>query len=904
MPVQNLIVIEQTSYYVKIGWTANYTFGFEGVTFNADGLYFLETIPKTFDIYKKGPSDGSFNLIASNLLGNIYIDKNFDFCQSEYYIVNHWNSNDKTNTLVVQNKPSTYNIALNYGFVQGNLFLEWNVSTNADFMENSLILNEQKLAFHFTDYPIKLYRKICEESSYTLIAEFYSSNQYVYGIVASRTSYEFYVETTICGSTYTSNVIALDNCSDIKTFVLNTPFLTDVGIQLSWINVYANEYKIYHRVHGDTVWGLVHTTTDLYWIDNEASRDIDYDYYAEALYDCCPMLTSNTKTIKSLCKKQINNFIIESATARGVYLRWDRPYDNTEFEIFRKIGVGSYTSLGTTFDSRYIDKSLPTLNTNYTYYIKTVGYYGGCGIIQSSELTININCNFTMFLQRDTSYTNMEKIRFSWGGQYDKTIKPIYDSYLVNKKDVILYNPQYDYKVEYKIYARKLQPVYQSTPTLLTTSYSTVFTKNDVEINCVWEFSVMVDVTGCGELLVGKFEHCTGGPPETITPGAVTCGTAYLMNLRAVYNQGMFTDSIYISWNHLPTNDITKRYYRIERRRKIAGGYTVWEQIYNGSENTYVDNTIEDFSNYQYRGYAVYYNFWEYVSEIENIQTEQCPSTPTNWCFRFSKDPQGNAIIFWDSPDPKGTDYDVYWVYYEQDNDLVLLGTTTGVNKSFQIGQLDHHKVHLEAITRNMCNFETDCVWIDPPIPPLPPPNPCDHTCPAAPSYWCFNINENIQTITWEQPIVGGTFKKLNSDGQCIDITRTFSYVVRHFDIPPNDFYYNTTERTFNYSILIPENYGLNAIDPERFYIHTQTNDECYYTTNCTFSPDPVCNDNNACYHCNCCGYSKAYWDKKFPGQPCELTIPNPLMNVVQYNVYKDGVFIETITDPKYVIPD
>jgi hypothetical protein len=372
------------------------------------------------------------------------------------------------------------------------------------------------------------------------------------------------------------------------------------------------------------------------------------------------------------------------------------------------------------------------------------------------------------------------------------------------------------------------------------------------------------------------------------------------MNLRAVYDIGFSQDNVVVSWNHL-TLDHSRRAYVLERRRKTVSGFEPWQQIYGGSDNVYYDFDVVDFTNYQYRAQAFYYNFWEYKSDIVEIKTEQCPVV-TNWCFKFSKDANANTILYWHSPDPKGDEYDVYYIYHELNQQLTLLGTATGRDRSFNIGTLDYRDIHIDAITRNMCEFTSSCYW--PPEPPPPPPEPCNHFCPTPPLNWCYQIDEATQALVWEQPVAGGTYTQLEANGECVEHIRTFTYIVRHLDIPSDKFSYTTTGFVFEYSTLLPADFNLNVIDPERFYIICQTNDGCSYQTVCEFQPEPPC-DNlmGGCYDCDCCGYTEDYWTKTLGKTKCTITIPNPPTNAVFYDIYKNGVWIARSNEPKYEIP-
>lgn len=891
MPVINLRTLEKNSYYVKMGWDSNYYFGFDGVAFNQDGLYFLETIPPKFDIYKKSSSDPSFSLVQSNYTGNVYSDK-IDLCDTQYYIQNSRNPNDKTNTLIVSNSPTSLSFTLSYNLVRGGAVIYWNAISDFDFIEDLYVLNENKLSFNFSEIPYKIYRRKCGEISFNNIANIYSKNSYFQSFANERNIFEFYIEVDLCGTTYTSNTISFNSCGKLE-LVLNTPYMDSTGVNLIWSDVFADQYNIWRKETSESTYTIVHTTSGHSWIDTTIDRTFDYSYYIEALHDCCDDLISNIKIIRSLCKKSISDFKIESANIHGIYLRWSRPYDNCLFRIYAASDPsGPWHIVTETYDTRYVDH--PSEGEHY-YQVSTVGTYGGCGEIATSVLGCTTSCNYKMFIQKDTTYSNMENLRFTWGGYFDTNIKKLYDSFLVTKNNIILYNPQYNYSIQFLIYRRKQAPNWTSWE-LVTSTYSTVYQITTLDINALWEYEVRVDITDCGEVVLGSVLHCAGGFQGTYTPGTVLCDGSYEMGLRAVYNPTTYSNNVYLSWNQLPTG-VTNRAYTIERRQKMPQGWSVWEPVYTGTDN-YVLDQVQDFQTWEYRSFAIYYNIWEYKDGPVTIVTEQCPtqSTPANWCFEHSVDYNGNTVIFWESPDPKGNDYDAYWIYYDTETELQLIGYATGADRFLNIGQLDYRKVSIEAITRNMCWFNTRCYW-PPPGPITPPPvEQCNHICPQTPAYWCYVIDEAMKMIIWNQPVITETVQQKNSIGECKTFVREFTYEIRHMDMPL--FYILTTNVYFNYGLLNPADYGLNEIDPERFYLTAITNDGCKYNSNCKQSPDPTCNDFEGCFECDCCGYSEEIWGDK----PCTLSIKYPPADVAVYYVYKDGLLVDTIYEPKYTI--
>ncbi|MCR4593743.1 MAG: leucine-rich repeat protein [Clostridiales bacterium] len=139
------------------------------------------------------------------------------------------------------------------------------------------------------------------------------------------------------------------------------------GIQISWSKAgYAKGYNIY-RKGSDNVYKKIGTTTSLSYIDTKVKPGVSYAYAVRAYngsYESSNddgaigyrRLVSPTVTLSKPAPKTVKITIGKVSGAKG-------------YEIYRKVGSGSYTKIATTTSLTYSDKNVQN-GKKYTYAVR------------------------------------------------------------------------------------------------------------------------------------------------------------------------------------------------------------------------------------------------------------------------------------------------------------------------------------------------------------------------------------------------------------------------------------------------------------------------------------------------------------------------------------------------------
>ena len=220
----------------------------------------------------------------------------------------------------------------------------------------------------------KVYRKIADAASWTLIATIKNGSTTSYADACSKTS----------GVKYTYTVRAFDSndihsyfvtagtsavCLAKPLYSLKQIFPTDdsTAVEVKWgaING-ATKYNVYRRVPGGTWAYLELGITDTTYIDTTAEIGITYDYAVRALNDVGDQSEFYTKSIMPVIRPEIESVIVSEEGSKVI---WGAIENADSYTVYRQAAIADgWEAIATVTEAEYIDAS-EEAKTQHFYYL-------------------------------------------------------------------------------------------------------------------------------------------------------------------------------------------------------------------------------------------------------------------------------------------------------------------------------------------------------------------------------------------------------------------------------------------------------------------------------------------------------------------------------------------------------
>ena len=221
----------------------------------------------------------------------------------------------------------------------------------------------------------KVYRKIADAKSWTLIATIKNGSTTYYNDACSKSS----------GTKYTYTVRAFDSNNIYSYFVtsgtsavcLAKPFYSleqifptedTTAVQVSWAAINgATKYNVYRRVPGGTWAYLELGITDTSYIDSTAEIGITYEYAVRALNDNGDMSTFYTKSIKPVIRPTIESVTVSEEGSRVI---WGAIENADSYTVYRQAEFADgWEAIATVADAEYLDASEEAKTQRFYYLV-------------------------------------------------------------------------------------------------------------------------------------------------------------------------------------------------------------------------------------------------------------------------------------------------------------------------------------------------------------------------------------------------------------------------------------------------------------------------------------------------------------------------------------------------------
>lgn len=237
----------------------------------------------------------------------------------------------------------------------------------------------------------RVYRRAGGETTYTLLKD------------TKGTSFE---DTTAKSGIYYKYVIRAKNAAGWSKYIggnvirrVGTPMnLTAAntlgGIYVKWNAVEnATSYRVYRKLVGDENWSYIKTVKGTYYFDTAVEAGSDYIYTVRAV---AGKVYSNFLPGAQIRRLEIAKLNGTKSTAEGVYIDFEPVEGASGYNVYRKVGNGSWTAgsylgtIRTTKSHTYLDVSAKK-GVTYTYTVKAY-YKNGSHTSVASYEAKGISC--------------------------------------------------------------------------------------------------------------------------------------------------------------------------------------------------------------------------------------------------------------------------------------------------------------------------------------------------------------------------------------------------------------------------------------------------------------------------------------------------------------------------------
>ena len=223
----------------------------------------------------------------------------------------------------------------------------------------------------------RIFYKANDESTWHKIADI-TSTSYSWTKAKSGTKYTFTVRcVSKDGKDFTS---AYDTKGKSITYIaapkLSKVENTATGVKITWAkSTGAEKYRVFYKT-GSSGWKQIGDTTSTSYTWKGAKSGTKYTFTVRCVSKDGKSYTSafdsKGKTITFLSAPKISSL---SKTSSGIQIKWGKVTGAVNYKVFRKTAGGSWTAIGTTTGTSFVDKTAKK-GTKYTYTVRCVSKDG------------------------------------------------------------------------------------------------------------------------------------------------------------------------------------------------------------------------------------------------------------------------------------------------------------------------------------------------------------------------------------------------------------------------------------------------------------------------------------------------------------------------------------------------
>ena len=464
---------------------------------------------------------------------------------------------------------------------------------------------------------------------------------------------------------------------------LATPELTKVlnvanGVQVRWNAVDgAESYNVYRKT-ATTGWVLLGKSSGTSYTDTTAKAGTTYTYTARTVADGSMSAYESGLSIKRIATPKLTGV---SNSNNGLYVKWNKVADATEYRVYRKTLNSGWKYLATTKNTYYTDTSIKD----------KCGYYYGYTVIAVSGNTYSGFDNTGVMMQRlfapalKSAKNVNDGIQFTWGAVSGARSYYVYRKtattgwVLLGTSTTTTYldktaQPGVKYTYTARAVHNKYISTYQSgiSVTRLTTPKITGVSNSNNGIYVKWG-----KVTGATEYRVyrktlnsgWKYIATTKNNYYTDTAIKNNCGYYYGYTIIAVNGK---------TWSTFDNNGVmTKRLFTPVLKSTVnvgsgiqitwgavkgAAGYNVyrktansgWVLIGKASGTSYIDETAVAGTTYTYTARAYYNNYLSNYNTA-GVKGRYVPEASLDGIFNRAK-----GVELWFTPVSTASQYHIY----------------------------------------------------------------------------------------------------------------------------------------------------------------------------------------------------------------------------------------------------
>lgn len=322
----------------------------------------------SYVIYRSGPIDSGTKKIAT-VKGTSYIDKKVVVGGDYYYYVIAVKGSAKSAKAIGDRiwyiSTPTLSKAVN---VTGGVKVSWKSVTNADVY--------------------KVYRK-SGKGKWSYIGSS-KTTSYVDKTAKSGTTYYYTVKAgmRICeGEDY---IMSGYKSKGVSVKCISAPTIKSVtnksnGVTVSWGKVAgAKGYYLYRKTTGG--WTKIATLTGTSYTDKKVKSGTTYTYTVKAYYNSKVYSgAANSMQIKYLTVPKLSKAV---NSKDGVTVSWSKISGATEYKVYRKSSSGSWSQIGTSSTTSFVDETAAS-GTTYYYTVRAC-----CGKFLSAYNTTGVSVKY------------------------------------------------------------------------------------------------------------------------------------------------------------------------------------------------------------------------------------------------------------------------------------------------------------------------------------------------------------------------------------------------------------------------------------------------------------------------------------------------------------------------------
>lgn len=300
------------------------------------------------------------------------------------------NGNTKLNTTArdYKSEETVYNttIALTKGTYYFKVSRVYDYCTDYSFVLSEFIdtpkakavntINGMNVIWNAVDGAVKyvVYKRLGTSSTWDIVATT-TGTSYTDNNTPLEGSYYIY-SIKAYTSTGTPSDYIKANCASVQRVVAPVTKAVNVsnGISVTWNKVSgANKYIILRRIGTESTWKTIGESTGTSFLDKNVKAGIYYIYSIRAVNNTGYSAYDINKRVTIM--RILTPVVTATNATNGVQLKWNAVTGAKKYNVYRRPGGSStFTYVGTTTGTSFVDKSV---KYNGTYYIYSIRAYNG-----------------------------------------------------------------------------------------------------------------------------------------------------------------------------------------------------------------------------------------------------------------------------------------------------------------------------------------------------------------------------------------------------------------------------------------------------------------------------------------------------------------------------------------------